>query len=327
MRLRPAIPTPVYESYWRLAAARQEIFFRRVQGHPAPWTEDPILQKFKFTNAYRASDRTSQFLIRRVIHQPLQTPIELFFRTILFKLFNRIHTWQRLESEFGEVSWSTYSFGEYDRVLDGAFRRGDKLYSAAYIIPSPSLFGSRRKHRNHLRLLEQMMAADVPDRLQECQRMQDAFMLLRSFPSIGDFLAYQFVTDLNYGPIVDFSESEFVVPGPGAIDGIHKCFHDLGGLNEVDVIKLMVDRQHEEFEGFGITFKDLWGRPLQYIDCQNLFCEVGKYARVAHPDFPGVSGRTRIKQSFRETGELPRPWYPPKWGINSRIASGLGEQV
>ena len=59
------------------------------------------------------------------------------------------------------------------------------------------------------------------------------------------------------------------------------------------------------------------------IDCQNLFCEVDKYARVAHPDVAGISGRTRIKQKFSPTGPLELPWYPPKWGINSTIEADL----
>ena len=63
---------------------------------------------------------------------------------------------------------------------------------------------------------------------------------------------------------------EFVVPGPGARDGISKCFNDLGGLSEVEIIKLMADRQESEFERLGLEFRSLWGRPLQLIDCQNL---------------------------------------------------------
>ena len=54
----------------------------------------------------------------------------------------------------------------------------------------------------------------------------------------GNFLGYQFVTDLNYSEICSFSEMEFVIPGPGALDGIHKCFTGLGGLNEVEIIRL-----------------------------------------------------------------------------------------
>lgn len=323
-RLSPAVPTAVYETYWHFASERQRVFFQRIRGEPAPWSEDPILQRFKFTNAYRASDRASQFLIREVIYAGPQSAQELFFRTLLFKLFNRIQTWEMLESALGEISWESYSFEEMDGVLSEAFGRGERLYSAAYIIPSPRQFGNQRKYRNHLRLLEEMMAAEIPERIQECDRMQDAFDLLLSFPSIGSFLAYQFVTDLNYSTLTDFSESEFVAPGPGALDGIRKCFSDLGGLNEVDTIKFIADRQELEFESFGLDFQNLWSRPLQYIDCQNLFCEVGKYARVAHPEVEGLFGRTRIKQSFRQTGSPLRAWYPPKWRINEHIANEVG---
>jgi hypothetical protein len=151
--------------------------------------------------------------------------------------------------------------------------------------------------------------------------MQDAFEILRSIPSFGDFLAYQFVTDINYGTLTAFSESEFVVPGQGARDGIRKCFTDLGGLSETDIIKLLADRQQAEFDALGIDFRDLWGRPLQLIDCQNLLCEVDKYARVAHPDVEGISGRTQIKQQYYPSTVRPlRVWYPPKWGLNEAIA-------
>ena len=61
----PLKPTVVYDTYWRFAAERQEIFFRRVvRTSQPPWTADPILAEYKFTNAYRASDRVSQYLIR-----------------------------------------------------------------------------------------------------------------------------------------------------------------------------------------------------------------------------------------------------------------------
>ncbi|EKU98292.1 thymidylate kinase [Leptolyngbya sp. PCC 7375] len=85
----PAKPTVVFDTYWRFATERQDIFFRKLKGQKAPWTDDPILSTFKFTNAYRASDRVSQYLIRHVIYrQDLPTTIEeVFFRIILFKLF------------------------------------------------------------------------------------------------------------------------------------------------------------------------------------------------------------------------------------------------
>jgi len=209
----------------------------------------------------------------------------VLFRTLLFKLFNKIETWKLLEHSLGEVTYKEYSFDRYDRVLSQAMRSGGRIYSAAYIMPpGGGAFGHTAKHQNHLRLLERMMADGLARKLAKTQKMQTAFELLKSYPTIGDFLAYQFVTDINYSEVTDFSEMDFVVPGPGARDGLRKCFSNGAGLNEAELIRLMVDNQEQEFSRLGIEFHSLWGRRLQLIDCQNLFCEVDKYARVAHPD-------------------------------------------
>jgi hypothetical protein len=60
---------------------------------------------------------------------------------------------------------------------------------------------------------------------------------------------------------------------------------------------------------------------LQLIDCQNLFCETDKYARVAHPEIGGISGRARIKQVYCRTDHQIDYYFPPKWGLNSRLST------
>jgi thymidylate kinase len=322
-KLDPAKQTIVYDTYWRFAAERQAMFFRRFAGAPPTWTNDTVLREYKFTNAYRASDRTSQYLIREVIYAGDQARDEVFFRTMLFKVFNRIETWELLTRKIGHITYGDYSFARYDAVLTEAINSGATIYSGAYIMPSggPSS-ANGRKHRMHLKLIEQMLKDDLAARLVAAPSMGKAFDLLRAYSTIGDFLAYQYVTDLNYSTLLNFSEMEFVVPGPGARDGIRKCFSDLGGLNEIDIIKLVAERQQVEFERLGLDFQSLWGRPLQLIDCQNLFCEVDKYSRVRHPEFAGRTGRTRIKQKYRITPDPILYWYPPKWGLNDRIAKG-----
>ncbi|MCD4823782.1 MAG: hypothetical protein K8S55_04195 [Phycisphaerae bacterium] len=318
-RWTPSIPTIVFDTYWRFAAERQAIFYRRMCGTTGPWTTDPIFQEFKFTNAYRASDRVSQYLIKKVIYSGDQSRDEVFFRTILFKLFNKIETWELLTKKLGTINYSDYSFEKIDSILSRALDKGTRIYSAAYIMPSGcSAFGFRRKHRNHLRLIEKMMNDGAPSSISKAPNMATAFDILKSYPTIGDFLAYQLVTDLNYSELTNFSEMEFVVPGPGAKSGIQKCFKSLGGLSEPELILLVTQRQEEEFDRLGLDFQDLGGRPLQLIDCQNLFCEVDKYSRVAHPEVDG-SGRTRIKQKFKPIAEPLSYWFPPKWKINENF--------
>jgi hypothetical protein len=304
----------VFETYWIFASERQAVYFRRLKAID-PTTNDPIIQRFKFTNAYRVLDRTSQFLIREVIQKGDQSPDELFFRIILFKLFNKIETWQLLASHIGEVSFSDYTFEHYDRLLSRALEQGFRIYSAAYIMPSGGPSGESRKHRSHLRLLERMMSDEVPQRLGDIRSMREGFSLLRSYPMIGDFLAYQFVTDLNYSDLTQFNEMEFVMPGPGALDGLKKCFPDMRIPEAAQLIRNVCENQREFQEEMGLTPVSLAGRPLQLIDCQNLFCETDKYARIAYPEIVGFSGRTRIKQVFRMTGPIESPVFPAKWNL------------
>src|SRR5258708_25687015 len=67
----------------------------------------------------------------------------------------------------------------------------------------------------------------------------------------------------------------------------------------------------------GLSFRYLGGRRLQLIDCQNLFCEIDKYARMVHPEIQTQTKRTRIKHKFTPHDEQVSYWFPPKWGINT----------
>lgn len=318
-------PTEVFDTYWRFAAARQAMYVRRLEGAPPPWTEDPILREHRFTNAYRAADRVSQFLIGDVIyteHSPRDVH-DIVFRILLFKLFNRIDTWRALERSLGEIRWSTFDFGRYGDALDAAAKEGP-VYSAAYVMPPPRL-GERSKRLNHLRLLERMMRDGLAVFVDEGSGLERVYERLRSYPSMGRFLAFQFTIDLNYSDAMVAGEDEFVVAGPGACDGIVKCFGEAARGIESEVIRYMADTQESHFTRLGLDFPGLFGRRLQLIDCQNLFCEVDKYARVAHPSVPGVSGRTRIKQKFKPLSEPLRAFFPPKWRIaRTAAATTLG---
>jgi hypothetical protein len=321
---RPAIdvagrklhPTPVFDTYWRFAAERQAIYEARVIGQQGPWTKDPVLLRHRFTNCFRAADRVSQFLIREVLYRGSQRPEEVIFRTLLFKMFNRVSTWQLLIDGVEEISWERFELKRYDEVLRTAFGRGTKLYSAAYVVPPPRL-GADRKHTNHLRLVHLMMTTDIPGQLAAAGSLRSLFETLGAYPAMGNFLAYQFAIDLNYSAVLDHDEMEFVAPGPGARDGIRKCFGPAADGIESEVIRYMAEHQGEHFDRLGLEFSGLRGRPLQLIDCQNLFCEVDKYARVAHPNIGGHSGRSRIKQLFAPVAEPVTAWFPPKWNLHA----------
>lgn len=309
--------TECFDAYWRFAAERQRIFHLRACGTPPPWTADPILAKHKFTSVYRATDRVSQYLIREVIYTGPQDPPELVFRILLFKLFNKIETWELLTNRLGaRPAWNGYDFAVYDRILGQAIGAGQRIYSAAYIVPNPP-FGEARKHGNHLRLIERTMTTGLPQAVASAAGLRELYDLLADLPSLGPFLSYQLAVDLGYSPITSADENEFVVPGPGALDGISKCFASTGGLTPAETIAWMRDTSRDHFARLGLRFEDLWGRWPTLTDWQNVFCEVSKYTRLSHPHVLGVSGRTRIKQQFQQPGAAIEYRFPPKWGLPS----------
>ncbi|HEC64130.1 MAG TPA: hypothetical protein ENI23_02420 [bacterium] len=306
----------VYDTYWKFAAERQNIFFKRLRGRRAGLTKDSILREYKFCNVYRASDRVSQYLIKEVIYSSDFKPEDLLFRIFFFRLLNKIETWEKLKLDLGEPLLSNFSFARYSSLLS-KYKEDGPIYGNAFILAAHKAFGHEKKHENHLALIEHILNSSEGKRILNSQSLEELFTNLIRLPLIGNFMGYQIAIDLNYSELFDFSEDDFTVPGPGAKRGIRKAFESLGDKDEEYVIHYMVDNQEKEFERLGIEFKDLFGRRLHAIDCQGLFCEADKYSRVKFPNLK--SNRVRIKSKFTPKKNKIEYFYPPKWWVNKHI--------
>src|SRR5262249_7103301 len=153
---------------------------------------------------------------------------------------NKPETWSAFEEARGEVIAGDFEVDQYASILDDRLSRGERVYSAAYIVPPPP-FGERRKHRNHLRLIDHMMASSLERDLAAASSLKEVFARLSLFPSLGPFLAFQLTIDLNYSTLIDFDENDFVVAGPGALSGLAKCFPNAGCIEAADLIRTMVE--------------------------------------------------------------------------------------
>ncbi len=305
----------IYDLYWYFANERQNIFIKKLNGDTPPWTNDPILKTYKFCNSYRVNDRVSQYLLKNVIYNGKTYKDEdMLFRIILFKLFNKESTWELLLKEFKDITLSTFDMKEYSKVLTNAINNNIKIYNDAYISCATKAFGYDRKHDNHLALLNKMFIIDkVQDKILKCTNMEQAFKIIKSYPLIGNFMAYQLITDINYSDIVDWKEDEFTVAGPGSLRGIKKCVIDKEKLSNEDIIKYMYNHQEEEFKRLNLDFKTIGNRKLQLIDIQNIFCELDKYCREKVPSLK--SNRTKIKKKYTPKQTKIEYIYPPKWNI------------
>ena len=209
----------VYDLYWYFACERQNIFLKKINNENPPWTNDKILQEYKFCNSYRVNDRVSQYLLKNVIYNGKKYSNEdMLFRILLFKLFNKESTWELLLKNFEDITLKTFNIKEYSNILEHAISNGIKIYNDAYISCANKAFGYDRKHDNHLALLNKMFNEDkIQDKIVKCKTMKEAFNIIKSYPLIGNFMAYQLVTDINYSEVVNWREDEFTIAGPGSI--------------------------------------------------------------------------------------------------------------
>jgi hypothetical protein len=294
-----------------------------VAGKARPWTDDLILQEYKFCNVFRAADRVSQYLIRDVAYrEDDSSPEDRIFQIVAFRTFSNIATWQGLLRELGRTPMiADLADGGFEAALSRLKQQNERLYTGAFILCATDAYGRRIKHLNHVELFRHMFVADhLAERILGAPTLEAVHNMLHAFPLMGDFMSYQTAIDLNYSAHVNFSENDFTQPGPGALRGLKKVFLDLGGLSPRDAIMWMVEHQEAEFERLALPFNGLWGRPLHAIDAQNLFCETDKYCRKAVPEL--LSARSRIKVRFVPSPEPMALMFPPKWGIQERVPAG-----
>lgn len=308
--------------YFYFVQERMNIFWRKcINSTVDHLTDDSILKKYKFTNVYRACDRVSQYLIRHIIYEDIEdyTPEDTIFRILLFKIFNKIDTWQYLESHFGDIRLSEFDIKEVCRLLS-LRKESIAIFNNAYMMTGSDAKYDYLKYKHEkwlTMLIGEFVEGGVLEEVLHADSLNDIFNKLEKCTFIGPFLAYQYAIDFNYSPYVNFDENSFVKAGIGAIRGIKKCFVQHGNSYE-DAIMYVNDHFDDLQQQFGYTsFRPLPGRKLHLIDLQNCFCETDKYLRAKMPELK--VDNIRIKQKYKPSSEGLDFFFPPKWGVTENI--------
>lgn len=305
-----------FKYYFYFIQERMNIFWRKYNDADL-LTKDPILQTYKFTNVYRACDRVSQYLIKNVIYQDIDryTPEDVLLRILVFKVFNKIETWEYLNGE-NDITTKTFNV---QKLADSLTRRqqAKPIFSNAYMMAGShaEYKGIPSKHQVWLQMIEdRFIKGQGLRKVLSAKSLAEVYSQLREHPLIGDFLAYQYAIDFNYSPYLNFDEDSFVKAGVGAIRGIRKCFMTYGRTYEEAI--LYTQEHFKELQGkYNFTdFRPLPGRAPKLIDLQNCFCETDKYLRVKMPELK--VGNIRIKQHYKPSSERLYFYFPDKWGIS-----------
>jgi 5-hmdU DNA kinase-like protein len=146
----PIQPNDNFDVYWRWIDERSRIFEHRLAGEPlvaAPVGDKFLstLATYSFCNPFRILHTGSQIVVHLQASNLSPEPVEVFFRTALYRAFNSPDTLQGLIEHLGEVpSWKDYDFSVYSDALGKVEKKIGKLYRGAYMFNDLLVFGGDR---------------------------------------------------------------------------------------------------------------------------------------------------------------------------------------
>lgn len=296
----PVIPE-MAELYLNFVIERHKIWEKRQNGLPAPWTDDPVLRKRKFTNTFRVLDHGSQFLLK-MMHD-LEDPEERVFLAFLYRYINRPEPFEYFVNRINDLPRRGYIGHLLPACLEDYRAQGRPVFGNAYKM----FVGNENKGWGRLEwVLSHTWTymgpdSDYPRRILAEKDPAKRNAILQEIPRCRGFMSMQIQTDIAY---VDETqdENDFVIAGPGAKRGASIVAPRRDPLEVFEWAQLMLLEHPEEplLAGDGLTLMDI----------QNTFCEFSKYHRWwSQPErlanFPDYTPA--------HPGAQPAPILPKHW--------------
>lgn len=289
--------TSTLPAFFKWMSERHAIWERRVSGMSWPWTDDPILQEFKFTNVFRERDRGTEVLRRLNSARSLACRV---FNVFLYRMINNAETFEETGLTSAERPWKQVSEALFARQ-----QRGEKVFTSAHMTVGVAF---EDKLVTNVRSLDRLWEHryDVTELLGLCKTMQEAFQVVRRDAGVfgvGAFIGYEIVCDLRFFPEFKFTDTlTWANIGPGAKRGLRR----LGLPVSIDSLVHLYDRCVKDGPPNGVSNSLAahhvgWAEwngvsPKQPVfelrEIEHSLCEFDKYERVR-------LGQGRPRQRYR----------------------------
>jgi hypothetical protein len=280
------------DQFWKFIYDRHLIWYKRfVLGLEAPWTTDPILLEYKFTNVYRELDRGTVFLLDNILGHG--SPIEQVWNIIIYRMFNRISTFEAIGFQH-LTPWKRKEM--YDILRHRQDVEKQPLYTDAHMVCAYEHFPGDDKLDRMMYIFGETFKKmkTLYGTITRAKSLQHVWSDLTHTPGIGPFLAYEMAVDISYASWNNLGEDEWVNAGPGCQRGLMKMFPGLKPQECPWMIKVLRQAQVKEFERLNLPFKDIayLGRELTLRNIEHCCCECFKY-------FKALEGSGRPRNKFK----------------------------
>lgn len=279
-----------------------------VYHYPKPWTTDPILLDYKFTNVFRELDTVSKQIINGIALNDDLTLEEKIYNIFLARTWNRYDTLvlmggpfkmqdledihalkERIRPLIKDYPENAYSFNSafFTSGTKGALKYED-LYNHAFNVKGIKKWGIR-EHLNDstgivepnmnlrpLHIINYMKEVDAVNHILNAKNQEECLDAIATIRSVKkEFTGYQYYVDCTYIPDFPFSENEVVCAGPGCRLGLDYLFTDKDGLTYEELLFWLrnnFENLCEMLEDYSKQYPELGLTQLKY-DRLELFCD------------------------------------------------------
>lgn len=257
---------------------RESIRLKKEAGNERPWTEDPILQKYKFTNVKRFYDKTTQYFYFHCYNTHRdRSPAEIAFNCAALRYFGSI--------DFAKyVGWTDTSNGynpnELLERVYAAKRRGATVFTGAYVITNSGI--SRPKEEVVADTFLVGFWNKLPEILAGVQsrKVEQAYQEIIKVKGFGGsgFMAKEALEDMKLTPLLELAVDydTFTPVGPGANRGLNRLYK----FKENKETKIKYEKAVEAINELREYINSALGMRLSAHDIQFCLCEFDKYCRV-----------------------------------------------
>lgn len=302
-----AAPTLNWENVYhfkKFVIDRYRIHKRKdVKRLPAPWTRNPVLQEFKFTNVRREHDRQTKYLIENIVKNEDLTLEDKIVNCFMFRAWNNWDTLKDFGFPYSAKQLYNPKLKEkvrttYEKLVEADSRRlwwsnafnqgGFKMVWGYTDGTARSLYereGATRHHEPDIPLRPfhigpYLKKNNIVSKILGCDNQKSVFETIKTVPGYADFMAYQVFVDLTYIPEFPFSENEFVVAGPGCKRGLDLIFEDKDGMNYEECMFWLRNAINDEHISlFNCDDLEYYDEGFSVYKPMKLFSDLPKYDR------------------------------------------------
>ncbi len=255
---------------------RQAIWWRRSKGHPKPWTTDPVMLDYKFTNCFRELD-AGTVALRLMECGHIDKPL-LIWNAWWYRLFN----WHEHATKLGFI----FHYNTLEEYMLDLHKRDGRIFTGAHMVRG---LNGERKVFSYLRLAKQLYEERdaIYQQVKLAGTIEGAYNVCLGYYLMGDFTSYEVACDMRWTVLRDAPDKlTWANPGNGAIRGLKRL-----GLSPTLAGMIQIFEMKDYYLAYWVKNAPV---PFELREIEHSLCEFDKYERVRTGQ-----GRPRSKYNGR----------------------------